>query len=154
MNPWLTAGLRAAVSGTIASVLMAATLAALARREGKGAAQPLNATSHWLHGERASAIRHADLPHTALGYATHHASAWLWALLFERWLTDRPPHSSGTVLRKATLISALAAGVDYGLTPKRLTPGWENVLSKGAMALTYVAMALGLVTGALLNRGR
>jgi hypothetical protein len=57
-------------------------------------------------------------------------------------------------LRKAALISALAAGVDYGLTPRRLTPGWENVLSKPAMALTYGAMALGLAAGALLNRGR
>jgi hypothetical protein len=93
MNPWLTAGLRAAVSGTVASVVMAATLAALARREGKGAAQPLNATSHWLHGEGASTLRHADVTHTALGYATHHASAWLWALLFERWLGERPPRA-------------------------------------------------------------
>ena len=154
MNTWLTAGLRAAVSGSIASVLMGATLAALARTEGKGALQPINATSHWLHGDQAAAIREADASHTALGYATHHASAWLWALLFERWLGDRAPREPAAVFRAAAATSAIAAAVDYGLTPKRLTPGWENVLSKRAMALTYLVMAVGLTTGALLNRRR
>jgi hypothetical protein len=49
-------------------------------------------------------------------------------------------------------MSAIAAVVDYGITPKRLSPGWEEVLSKRSIGLTYAAMALGLAAGALLAR--
>jgi hypothetical protein len=49
-------------------------------------------------------------------------------------------------------MSAIAAAIDYGATPKRLTPGWELVLSKRSMAATYGAMALGLAAGALVAR--
>ena len=45
-------------------------------------------------------------------------------------------------------MAAVAAAVDYLATPKRFTPGWEFVLSKRAMALTYAAMAAGLFVGA------
>jgi len=48
------------------------------------------------------------------------------------------------------VMSAIAAVIDYGAMPKRLTPGWELVLSKGSITVTYVAMALGLTAGALI----
>ncbi len=51
-------------------------------------------------------------------------------------------------------MAALAAAVDYGLTPRRLTPGWELVLSRRSMVATYAAMALGLAAGAMLARRR
>jgi hypothetical protein len=41
------------------------------------------------------------------------------------------------------MTSAIAAVVDYGLTPHRFTPGWELVLSKRSMAAAYLAMAAG-----------
>jgi hypothetical protein len=87
-----------------------------------------------------------------LGYATHHASALFWAVPLEAWLAIRPPRNSAELLRDACTISAIAAAVDYGVTPKRLTPGWELVLSKSSMAVAYGAMALGLMTGALVTR--
>ena len=46
-------------------------------------------------------------------------------------------------------MAAIAAIIDYGATPKRFTPGWEFVLSKQSMAVTYAAMALGLTLGGL-----
>ena len=49
-------------------------------------------------------------------------------------------------------MSAIAAVIYYGATPKRLTPGWELVLSKRSIAATYVAMAFGLAAGALVAR--
>jgi len=152
MNAWIRAGLRAAVSGTLASLAMTAALSALARQERRGALQPINATSHWLHGERAGAVAQADAAHTAVGYATHHASAWFWALLFERWLLARPPRTALALVKNAAAMSAVAAVVDYGLVPKRLTPGWEIVLSKRAIAATYAVMAVALVGGALLTQ--
>jgi len=53
------------------------------------------------------------------------------------------------MLRDALAMSAFAATVDYGATPKRFTPGWEFVLSRRSMAVAYVAMAFGLAAGAL-----
>src|SRR5687768_16459966 len=101
--------------------------------EGKGSLQPTNSTSHWLHGERAGAVWRADSGHTLVGYATHHPSA----IFFERWLAARPPRSPLLLLRAASLVAAIAAAVAYGLVPKRLTPGWEHVLSKRSILATY-----------------
>ena len=152
MHQAVRIGLAALVTGTAASVFSAAALAALARNEGKGAAQPLNATSHWLHGDEAASVQRADAAHTAVGGATHHASALFWAVPFEAWQQYQPAPTTGALLRDAAAMSAIAAAVDYGLTPKRLTPGWELVLSKRSLAATYAALALGLVAGSLLAR--
>jgi len=152
MNRWLRIGLSALVTGTAASVVSTAALALLARGEGKSVFQPTNATSHWLHGDSAALHREPDAAHTLIGYATHHASALFWAVPFEAWLTARPPRTTSELLRDACAMSAIAAAIDYGVTPKRLTPGWELVLSKRSMVATFGAMALGLAAGALVAR--
>ncbi len=138
---------RAIISGTAASLTSTAALAGLARLEGRGALQPVNATSHWLNGRTAGAVTRADLSHTLVGYATHHAATLFWAVLFESWIAPRRPLAAQTRLRDAVAMSAIAALVDYTVTPKRFTPGWEFVLSKRAMAAAYGAMALGLAAG-------
>ena len=140
-------GLSALVSGTVASMVSAAALALLAKAEGKGALQPTNATSHWLKGPQAVARNEADAAHTLLGLATHHASSVFWALPFEAWLSTRPRRSSVELLRDATVMSTIAAAVDYGVVPKRLTPGWDLVLSKRSLVATYAALAIGLAVG-------
>ena len=138
------------VSGTIASLASTAALVLLAKAQKKSALQPLNATSHWLHGAKAAERDTADVAHTAVGYATHHASAIFWALPFQAWLALRPNRASSALLRDAAVMSAIAAAVDYGVVPKRLTPGWELVLSKTSLIATYGALALGLFAGARL----
>lgn len=152
MSHWARAGLSASISGSIASIVSTATLAALARAEGKGALQPTNSTSHWLHGSLAGQVREMDVPHTLTGYATHHASAIFWAFPFERWLQSRPPRSPGQMLIDAAGMSVIAAAVDYGLAPKRFTPGWEEVLSVRSIGIAYGALALGLAAGALVTQ--
>ena len=152
MDRWLRIGLSALVTGTAASVVSTAALALLARAEGKSTFQPTNATSHWLHGDSAASHREPDVAHTLIGYATHHASALFWAVSFEAWLDARPPRTSAGLLRDACAMSAIAAAIDYGVTPKRLTPGWELVLSKRSMVATFGAMALGLAAGTLIAR--
>jgi hypothetical protein len=152
MDRWLRIGLSALVTGTAASIVSTAALALLAQGEGKSAFQPTNATSHWLHGNGAASHREADAVHTLIGYATHHASALFWAVPFEAWLAARPPRTTAGLLRDACAMSAIAAAIDYGVMPKRLTPGWELVLSKRSIAATFGAMALGLAAGALVAR--
>ncbi len=141
---------RAAITGTAASLASTLTLALAGLAETGSPAQPLNATSHWLHGETAGAVRHADWSHTAVGYATHHAATLFWAVLFERWIVRRRPLPPASMAAHALALAALAAAVDYGATPRRFTPGWELVLSKRAMAAAYVALAAGLAASGML----
>jgi hypothetical protein len=56
------------------------------------------------------------------------------------------------IVRDAAAMTAVAAFVDYQLTPKRLTPGFEAHLSKGAMVGVFAAFGAGLALGAILNR--
>jgi hypothetical protein len=144
----------ALLSGTMASLFSAAALILAAKTERKGALQPVNATSHWLHGAKAARRKKADASHTLAGFGTHYASALFWALPFEAWLAARPAQTPAKLLRDALVMSAIAAAVDYGITPKRLTPGWEHVLSKRSMLVAYGALALGLAAGAMLARNR
>lgn len=148
------AALAAAASGTVASLVTTAALALLATSEGKSVFQPTNATSHWLYGEQAGRVRKLDARHTLLGYGTHHLSSIFWALPFEVWLASGRSKSPATVLRKAALTATLAALVDYGFMPKRLTPGWETVLSRRSVGVTFAAMAIGLAAGGLISRRR
>ncbi len=152
MAGWARALRFALTSGTVASAASTAALALLARAEGKGSLQPVNSTSHWMNGRQAAAFRGADLAHTAVGYATHHAATVFWAVLFERWVGARRPAGALALMPDALVLSAIAAAVDYGATPKRFTPGWEFVLSKRSMAVAYLAMATGLAVGASMSR--
>jgi hypothetical protein len=149
---WTAAGKHALVSGTLASVFSTALLAWLGnRRLGKPFA-PTNATSHWLWGnEESFNALEPSLRHTAVGYATHHASALMWALFFHRAIeTERKP-TPGVIVRDAAAMSAIAAFVDYVLTPKRLTPGFEAHLTRPQMVGVFGAIAAGLAVGAYLG---
>ncbi len=154
MTAWATILRRALITGTVASATSTVALALLALSEGKGALQPVNATSHWLNGEQSAGVQGFDTVHTAVGYATHHAATLFWAAIFETWIGARPPRTASHLVADAVTMSAIAAAVDYGPTPKRFTPGWEFVLSKRSMAAAYAAMAFGLAAGALMTDER
>lgn len=143
---------RALASGTVASLVSTAALVVVARAERKAALRPTNSTSHWLNGPEAAAVERADLEHTAVGYATHHAATVFWALLYEGWAAYRGTVAPAPLLGSALVVSGVAAAVDYGATPKRFTPGWELVLTKRSMAVVYAAMAVGLALAASLGR--
>jgi len=143
----------ALVSGSLASFGSTIALALAARGEGKAALRPINATSHWLHGDGAARHEAFDGAHTGVGYATNHAACIFWAVFFEAWLAGRK-RAPLPMLRDAVVMSAVAAAVDYGPTPKRFTPGWELVLSRKGMAVAYGGLALGLAAGALLTQSR
>lgn len=154
MASWAATLGRAIVSGTVASVTSSLALGALAAMEGKGVLQPVNATSHWRHGEGAADVRTPDLAHTAVGYATHHAATVFWAVFFEAAIARRRPVAPLPMLGYAAAMSAIASAVDYKATPRRFTPGWEFVLTRRSMAAAYGAMAIGLAAGALLTQLR
>jgi len=139
---------RALLSGSAASITTTVTLALLARAQGRHPVQPVNSTSHWYLGEAAGRSRALDLPHTLGGYLTHHAASVFWATAFEAVRALRPRRAP---VGEALAISALAALVDYAVVPKRLTPGWEKVVTPRAIALAYGVMAVSLFACAWLS---
>lgn len=152
MDEWVRAGRQALVSGTLASVLSTAVLAILGKSEMGKAVAPTNATSHWLWGEQAYGEHEPSLRHTGVGYATHHASAVMWATIFERWLNYSGKLHTAEIARDAAALTAIASFVDYQLTPPRLRPGFEQHLSRGELAGVFAAFGAGLAFGAILNR--
>jgi len=54
----------------------------------------------------------------------------------------------------AVAASGIACFVDYQLTPKRLTPGFEHRLAKPELAHVYACFAAGLLVGTLLMKKR
>ena len=52
MKSWVDTAASALISGTAASLAMTAALALLAKKEGKGALQPTNSTSHCVAWRR------------------------------------------------------------------------------------------------------
>ena len=139
-------------SGLASTATSTVALAIVAVAEGKGPAQPLNATSHIVYGDEAAAYRRADIDHTIIGFGTHAAATIFWAAAFEASLVIHPPRTSISLAGRAASIGLLAALVDYTITPKRFTPGWELVLSKKAMTIVYVAMAAGFAGAASRRR--
>ncbi|WP_309084294.1 hypothetical protein [Chelativorans sp.] len=135
-------------SGTMAGLASLLAVMASAKSEGRGVLQPVNATSHWLHGDKAGAVANPDIRHTGVGFVTHALSAMFWAVPFAIWLSRRSPRSLPRLIGEASALSAFAALFDYGVVPRRLTPGWELAVSKRAVAGAFVAMALGLAAGA------
>ncbi len=146
---WSRLGMSAAVTGVVAALVTSAALAALAKAEGKGALQPVNATSHWLNGEPAANVELPTARHTLVGFLTHVASAIFWAAPFEAWLAANPPRSLSVLLCDSAVMAGIAATVDYGATPRRFTPGWELLFSKVEMLVPYIAFTFGLAGGAL-----
>jgi hypothetical protein len=147
--PWKEALRRGIVSGTVASVASAAVLAACGKRELNDPAAPLNGPSQWLWGERAACADGFSLRHTLAGYAVHHAMSIFWAVLYEKF--RRAPLPSAAAALPAIATSASACVVDYCLTPKRLTPGFEKRLSRRSLLLVYAAFAAGLAVSALMT---
>ena len=139
-------------SGAIGSFASALAAGGSARAEGRGALQPLNATSHWLHGERAGRVRRFDAAHTGVGLATRIASALFWAVPYSLWLQRKSERSAEEIIVGGAATAAMAATVDYLAMPRRLTPGWELALSRRSIGITFVGLALGLAGGALLAR--
>ncbi|WP_217433648.1 hypothetical protein [Caulobacter sp. S45] len=130
-----------------ATAASSVALALAARLQGRGALQPVNATSHWLNGETAAEEIGAEWRTTGVGLLTHLAATGFWAVIYDVWLR-RGDGTKADVIGKAAVMAGVSALVDYRATPKRFTPGWEFVLTPAAMGLVYLALGAGLAVGA------
>jgi hypothetical protein len=152
MRTWREAVKASAVSGAAASVASSIALAIAGKIETGSAVAPTNAVSHWFWGDRATRVDRPTVRHTAVGYVTHHMSATFWAVFYEKWFGGDTKKPIARALGEQAAVAALACFVDYRLTPKRLTPGFEHRLSKKSLLAVYVAFGIGLGVPALARR--
>lgn len=137
--------------GAGAALGSVAAIMALAKAEGKPALGPVNASSHWLWGDEAGQQSQADLGHTGIGGATNIGAGFMWGGLFGAYLQRTNPSPTG-IVRDGAVLGAVASLLDYGLLPRRLSPGWEQVLSSRSVVLAMAGMAVGAVAGGLAAR--
>lgn len=151
---WKQAFREGAVSGSIASVLSAAYLAWAGLRRGEPAA-PINAVSHWFFGDGSLREDTPSLKHTLTGYVTHHAASIFWAVILAKlWGAREEAKDPIPAIGGAVTAASIACFVDYQLTPRRLTPGFEHRLGRPEMANVYALFALGLALGTLAMKKR
>jgi hypothetical protein len=137
--------------GAGAALASLAAVSLLARVERKPAAAPISASSHWLWGDAEARRAEVDLAHVGTGTATNIAAGLFWGALFGAHL-HRSRLEPAEILRDGVVLGAVAGLLDYGLLPRRLSPGWELVLSGRSVVLSMAAMAGGAVAGGLLAR--
>ena len=141
---------RALVSGTLAAAAVTLVASLAARRAGGSSAAALNATSHFLWGERAGREDAYSMKYTGTGFAANYGASVFWALFYEA-LGRGKRRTPARALLDGALISAAAYVTDYHVVPKRLTPGFELRLPGPALACVYAALALGLSARDLIN---
>jgi hypothetical protein len=152
MKPWQDVIRQGMIAGSLGSLTSALALVRAGRRETGSGIPPLNAVSHWYWGDRSLHRRHPDVRHTIVGYLTHHAASVFWATAYAAAAKNcKATRTPKGIAAGALTTSAIACFVDYRLTPKRFTPGFEHEISRAAMAGVYAAMALGLAAGAWLS---
>jgi hypothetical protein len=153
---WLTDAL---VSGSVAAILSGAVVSLRSKTDDGTFAGALNGPSQWIWGRRAAEHREASLRHTLVGYTTHHFAALFWGVVYERLfgrtndarLQRIPP---ARVVAEAALMAGATFVVDYGLTPKRLQPGFEKHVTNKSLFMTYAAFAAGLALVSLARQRR
>jgi len=137
--------------GTAANLASIAALAAFGKRETGSPLAGINAVSHWLWGDADARRNELSWKYTVVGALTNEAASLFWAFCFDRLFGLRRRNASAPqLLGEAAAMSAIAFAVDYGITPKRLTPGYELRLSRSSLFAVYVAFAGGLALGSLL----
>jgi hypothetical protein len=153
MSGWKRAMKEGLVSGSVASLTSTAALAMAGRRENGHAAAPVNAISHWLWDHEALRRNAPSLRHTLTGFLVHHGASLFWATLYARAWGDRPQAARPVpALAGAAVAASVACFVDFRMTPRRLTPGFEHRISLRSMATVYACFALGLAAGSLAMR--
>jgi hypothetical protein len=155
MEKWKRALREGWVAGSVASVASTAALLLAGRREARHAAAPVNAVSHWVWDREALRADAPSARHTVVGLLVHQGASVFWATLHARaWGMHERNKRAAPAVAGAAVTSALACFVDFRLTPRRLTPGFESRVSKRSLALVYACFALGLAAGSMVTRRR
>lgn len=142
-------------SGKLASIATASTAAICGQIEVGKPFAPLNAISHIAFGDDALEQDELSLKYTATGILLNDAACVSWAAIHAQCFGRAAREKNlALVFGGGALVSLLAYIVDYRLVPKRFTPGLEHRLSSRSLLVVYIALAVGLSIGSLLNARR
>lgn len=135
--------------GALAGAVSALVLAWRGRLDNGAAPSGVNPPSHWIWGDPGIHQDGVSLRYTAVGLAVHQASSMLWSSIYGlvRQRQRRPGVAS--TLSDAAAVTALAAWVDLKVVPHRLTPGFQERLSKRSLTWVYGSFAAGLAVAGL-----
>jgi hypothetical protein len=140
-------------SGLLVSLATAAIAARQARRKTGSRLVSLNAVSHWFWGDHAAFRNVPSVKYTVTGFAIHFLASVFWAVIFERaWGRDAETGSVRQALAGACAIAATSYISDYGIAPRRLSPGWDLRLPRRDLAAIYTSIALALPVRGLARR--
>jgi hypothetical protein len=135
----------------LAGAAATAAVALAGVREAKSGVAPINATSHVLWGDEAGTVDAIDVKHTVPGLLINVGAGVFWALAHELLLGRLRRRDRMTAVASGAAVAALAYVVDYHLIHRRLTPGWELRLSRGGVALGFIALGASLAVAGLLR---
>jgi hypothetical protein len=137
-------------TGVVAGVATTLAVAACGEAEDGNAVAPLNAMSHIVWGEEATARSEASWKYIATGVALALAATTSWAAVHELFFRRAADEGDVTgAFFGGAFVSALAYITDYHVVPARLTPGFEKWLSNRSILGIYTVLALGLTLGSL-----
>lgn len=139
------------IPGVLAGAALSAVLAVRGRAETGSAVAPLNAPTHVLRGDRALDDTRFRPGVTIPGVLINLGAGVFWAavmeILFGRAVRDRGPEAS---LAAGAATSALAWVVDYHVVPHRLSPGFQERVTRESLVAAHGVFALGLGLGSWL----
>jgi hypothetical protein len=136
-------------TGAVATTATTVAVALLGKDENGSATSAINAVSHMLWGEEATATDQLDAKHTLAGAGLNAAAVTAWAGLHEFMLPRHQKPAASRALLAGAATAAIAYVVDYHVVPKRFTPGFEERLSRKALFGVYAVLAVGLALGSL-----
>jgi hypothetical protein len=142
---------RALISGSLAAAAVTVVASVAARRATGSYPAAINATSHFLWGDKAAEQDSYSWKYTATGFVTNLGASIFWALFYEALAPRQRRSGSADAVVRGAAISAAAYVTDYHLVPKRLTPGFELRLPRLALAAIYATLAIGLSSRDLLR---
>jgi len=138
-------------TSAVTTAATTAALFALSKKDTGHPAAALNATSHILWGNDATQHDAWDVRHTLAGVLLNAGAMGAWSLV--QGLLPAP-HSLFTAARNGATVTALAYATDYHLVPKRLTPGFEQRLSRKSLLTSYAVLAAALTAAGYVLRRR
>jgi hypothetical protein len=148
MKTWTQALQDGLWPGMSAGLLSLGVLAWRGRKETGSVFAPVNAPSHWLWSDRALRRDGPSWRYTGVGVLVHQGASLFWGVLYERFFANRQArHPLHADLRDAVVATAAAATVDFVMTPRRFTPGFEKRLSARSLLWVYAGFALGVALG-------
>jgi hypothetical protein len=136
--------LRSLATGTIASLVTAATSAAVSRMLGRSAVAPINAASHVARGPVALRRDRVSVEHTLLGMGVHWAASVALGSVYESMVSRGAKPTIASAVGRGVLTAGSAWAIDAWLLPRRLESGFQRQMPSKAVLAVYVALAVAL----------